>query len=265
MDTHKYMNQFSIFPLSFSAFVKLVAALLLVVATPAWAKPADLPFFSAEYDATIKGIKIKATREFRPLPNDLTELHFSASSWLASLNESSQFAWDEGRIRPIRFTYRRKTIGKTRHKQLTFDWPNSQIISTNKDTTHVIAIQEQVLDRLNFQLQLQYDMLQGKQAEERDSEQTQAAYLIADKDRIKAYQFEVLGEELINTPLGELQTLKLKVVRENQKRVTYLWLAKDWYNLLARLEQHEDGNKEFEIQLTAGTVDGKAVAGRQAL
>ncbi|MGH1484585.1 MAG: DUF3108 domain-containing protein [Cellvibrionaceae bacterium] len=222
------------------------------------AKPEEFPYFTATYDANIKGLSAQATREFKPVNATLSELNFKATSWLATLNESAQFLWEDQLIQPIRFNYSRKIMGKESEKVLTFDPQNKKIISTYKDKTYTLPNKDEALDYLSFQLQLQYDLLKYDQLKEKKSN----VYRIADKDRIKEYRFEIMGDELVETELGNLNTIKVKVIRENKNRATYLWLAKEWHHLLVRLEQHKNEKKEFEIQLTSATVDGRKVAGQ---
>jgi hypothetical protein len=240
-----------------SATIIFIAAALSIstsraASTPVTSTPAKYPFFTANYDANIKGIAVTATREFKPINDKLSELSFSATSWMASLTETSQFTWGEQQIKPIRFEYKRNIIGNKKKRSLTFDGPNNRIISYYKDKTKIIPNPSQALDNLSFQLQLQYDLLLN---------QKELTYHVADKDRIKQYGFEIVGEELINTAIGSLKTIKIKVIRANKKRVTYLWLASNWHNLLTQLEQYENGKKEFELQLTSAVIDGNKVTG----
>ncbi len=228
--------------------------ILMAVSFTALSKPTPLPFFSANYTANIHGFSVTATREYKPINEDLAELNFSATSLIATLTETSQFTWDDDQIKPVRFTHERNLIGKEQKKILTFDWHNQKIISISKDKTYVIPDTEKVLDRLSFQLQLQHDLLLAKD---------NYIYRIADKNRIKEYSFEIMGNEVIATELGKLNTTKVKVIRDKKKRVTYIWLAQDWQHLLARLEQYKDDKKEFSIQITSATMDGKAVSGLQ--
>jgi hypothetical protein len=231
----------------------IFVAATLAFMNPTWGKPDNFPYFTATYEANIKGFSAKATREFKALDNNLSELSFKANSWLATLTESAQFQWEEELIHPIRFNYERVVMGKERKKALTFDTQNKKIISHYKDKTYTIPNKEDALDYLSFQLQLQYDLLTaGKE---------NTIYRIADKDKIKEYRFAIMGEEVVDTDLGSLSTIKVKVIRENKKRATYLWLAKEWSNLLVRLEQHKNDKKEFEIQLTSAVMDGKTVSG----
>ena len=86
-------------------------------------------------------------------------------------------------------------------------------------------------------------------------------YQVADGGRLKTYTFEVLGEETLDTPTGKLSTIKIKRLRNHGKRVTYLWLAIDWNYMLVRLQQKESDGKQYEINLTAATLNGQSVVG----
>lgn len=211
------------------------------------------PFFSAEYDALIQGFPVTAKREYKALTSTISELSFSATSMLASLKESSQFSWQQQQIKPLRFTHERKLLGQSRRQTLSFDWGKSQIISTSKGETNIIENPLGALDHLSFQLQLQHDLATNKIEDK--------VYRIADKKKIKEYTFKVIGEERIETTLGALNTTKVMVVRDNDDRVTYIWLARDWNNLLARLEQYEEKDKQFSLQVSSALIGGKKVSG----
>ena len=245
-------------PIALQAVIAITTLCCCLYGLSASAKPKEFPYFIATYTANIKGLSAQASREFKPINGALAELSFKASSWLARLEERAQFLWEDQLIQPVRFNYSRKVMGKTRKRALNFDPQNKTITSTYKDKTYTITNQDEVLDSLSFQLQLQYDLLEHHLPKANKSK----IYRIADKDQIKQYRIEIVGNELIETELGSLSTIKIKVIRENKNRTTYLWLAKKWHNLLVRLEQRKNKKKEFEIQLTSATVDGKQVSGQ---
>jgi len=246
-----------------STSIKLVLAqlslLLIIIFTPTFvsantvAHSNPLPFFSADYDATIQGFPVTAKREYKAVNSTISELSFSANSFVASLSETSRFTWEKERIKPLRFTHNRTIFGQSRRKTLSFDWANNQIISTDKGDTKTINNPQEALDHLSFQLQLQHDLSANKLEDK--------TYRIADRKKIKEYTFKVVGEERIETMLGTLNTTKVMVERDNDKRITYIWLAKDWNNLLAKLEQYEEKDKKFSIQVTKAVIDGKKVSG----
>ena len=233
-------------------FKTLVLTLLTsALATNSYAEQ-SMPSFNATYKANVKGLSVDATRELTALNHGLYQLDFKATSWAANISESSAFKWQKGKIKPVRYDYEQKALGKNRTRQLTFDWNNQAIVSTEKGKSTVIPNKNLALDRLSYQLQLQYDLINNTQ---------QLEYQIADRGKMKQYRFEVIGEEVIDTAVGQLNTVKIKVVRQNKGRITYLWFAKDWQYLLTRLEQYENNKKEFQLKLNSAQVGSKAVLG----
>lgn len=216
--------------------------------------PSNLPFFKADYDAIISGVKVQAKREYKALENGLFELSFTANSWLADLTERSRFAWHNTTIKPVFFASTRTILGITDTLQLEVDHSNKRLTRTDEDKIEKLTYVDNSLDRLSFQLQLQQDLLLNK---------LDLTYKIIHNDTIKNNQFEIVGKEIITTKAGDLETLKIKVVRENTSRVTFIWVATEWHYLLVRLIQIKDDKEQFSIELTGAIVGNVAVSGLQ--
>ena len=56
-------------------------------------------------------------------------------------------------------------------------------------------------------------------------------------------EFEPEGEEIINTPLGKLKTIKLTRHKPNSRRETTLWCALDLHYLPVKVENIEKDDK----------------------
>lgn len=210
--------------------------------------------FHATYKAKFSGFTIEATRELGTHPNGEHELIFSASTWLAKLRESSRFNWAEGQLVPNRYQYHREGLGRSRDAVLEFDWAQHKVVNNVQDKPWRMDIPDGALDKLSYQLQLRSDLLNGKRT---------LKYDIADGGRLKTYLFEMVGEELLDTRLGKLATVKIKKVRATgKKRVTYIWMAKHWDYLLVKLQQTEEDGKTYAIDLLRAEVDGKTVTPR---
>lgn len=193
-----------------------------------------------------------ATRELVQTEDGQWQLLHKVSSPMIKLEESSLFSWIDNQAKPISYHYRQSNLTKKREISLTFDWPNLQAISAITDEPIQIDIKPNCFDQLNYQLQLRYDLqVLGKPN----------PYDIVDRKRLKQYRFELLGEELVETPIGKLNTVKLKRLRkEGSPRETIIWLAKDWDFLLTKIHQKENG-KSYEIVLSEGELAGKPITG----
>lgn len=235
-------------------FIRLIYSLVLAC-LPFGLLHAEQPKdFSAIYAAKIHGFQVMATRELKTLADGKKKLSFKAKSWLASIEESSEFDWSEqAQLVPNNYQYHRTGLGKDRHAALTFDWHNKRVTNDVQNKPWEMPIQEKVLDKLSYQVQLRSDLINQRPV---------LSYQVADGGRLKTYQFEVLGEEVLTTPLGQFHTVKVKRTRSSRKyRETYLWLAKDWDYLLVRLQQIEKGGARYEINLAQAELAGKTVKG----
>ena len=160
--------------------------------------------FKADYDAEIKGFAVKASRKLKPLGQDRFELSFRATSWAAKLNETSVFSWQDQEIQPQEYLYNQSAFGKKKQRSASFDLQTQQILSTDGENSKTLPLKETIFDPLNYQLQLQLDIAANKQ---------NLTYPIVKRGELRQYRFEILGDERLNTKAGELNTVKVKVIR----------------------------------------------------
>lgn len=209
--------------------------------------------FKATYKARYHGLNITAERSLQTRGENLQVLHFKANSWVANIEEQSQFRWGEhGFLTPLEYTYESNVVGKKRQAHLSFDWQQKQVTNAVQDSTWRMSLPKIALDKLGYQLQLRKDLINNREI---------GTYKIADGGRLKTYQFAVLGEELLDTPLGQFNTVQIKRIRKNKNRSTHIWFAKDWDYLIVKLQQIEKGGKAYEINLSSATVGEQAVTG----
>ena len=83
---------------------------------------------------------------------------------------------------------------------------------------------------------------------------------VVNRGKHKTYQIKIIGEEVIDSPVGKLNTVKLSRSREGSDSETIVWLAKDWNYLIVRLEQ-TDEDDTYSLELLNATLNGKKVKG----
>ncbi|MBU2886852.1 DUF3108 domain-containing protein [Gilvimarinus agarilyticus] len=207
--------------------------------------------FKNIYRARAYGIGITVTHELTPTDSG-HKLRFFADSFVASIEEISHFDWPTPeRLRPTSYTYERSGLGRDRSAKLDFDWETGKVTNNVQDKPWKMTIEPGVLDKLSFQIQLQHDLIAGKTEN--------LAYDIADGGRLKHYQFEVVAEETLETPLGKVDTVKIKRSREDDDRITYAWMAPKYDYLLVRMQQ-EEGSKVYTIYIHESEVDGETIS-----
>lgn len=75
-------------------------------------------------------------------------------------------------------------------------------------------------------------------------------YSVADDGDYDHDRFAVIGEETLKTPMGEMATLKVEKVRdEDSKRETLMWFAPELDYLLVQLVQVEPDGSRYEVNL----------------
>ena len=214
----------------------------LIFCGPAFS--AQFSAFSVDYDFSINGATVAhMTRSLRSEnkagENDryIFESSSKASgllSWFfkGHILERSNWIYSENAIRPSHYLYHRSGK-KKRHVELDFNWEKKIVTNTINSDPWTMDITETTLDKLLYQLKMMFDL--QKQVKDLND-------VMADGGKLKNYHFELLGEETINVPLGRIKAIKLR--KQNNKRTTTVWCAKEYSYLPIRIEHiDKDGRK----------------------
>lgn len=210
--------------------------------------------YQAVYKTKIKGMSITAKREFNVGNDGIYQLSMDTKSMLVSVKERSSFTVKNQQIVSKQYRYDQTGIGKNRHNKLSFDWDKKIATDEGYKPAATIKTPDGTMDRLNSQLQIRLDLANKAKMD-------LPSYTVADKKRLKDYDFNILGEELLKTSLGNLNTVKIQRQRPNSERKTYIWYAKDWDYFLVKLTQIEDDGDKYELHLKEATINGEKIKG----
>jgi hypothetical protein len=210
-----------------------------------------LSVFDNQYKAKLYGFSIDVRSRLTPSPDGSYELYFKADSLIGSVTETSSLNWDATTqiVKPRHYTYKRSSLAKSREEELNFDWAKRIVSNPLNNTNWAMTGNHDIQDDLSYQLQLRQDLLAGKK---------KFIYHISNGKKIKEYYFEVVDEETLDTPLGDVQTVKVKRSYTNDARATYAWFAKDYQYLLIRLQQ-EENDSIYTININKASLNGKAI------
>jgi hypothetical protein len=154
--------------------------------------------------------------------------------------ERSVWDYKDGAIRAREYRYE-KSGGKTPKKvQLIFDWDQRLVKNALDGETRAMPVPKGLTDILLYQLVLMMDLKDGKKPLE---------YPIADKHKFKTYRFDITGEEMLDTPLGKLKTVKVQRVPGPDKKTTLIWCAPSLDYLPVRIEQDEKDDGTFSMAI----------------
>lgn len=246
--------------MKFKAIAILYALALSSFTNNCYAQNTALLEYTAEYEARANGLAATATRSLSRLDENSYRLSNSleaslAGQTLASLEQASELTLQDDRVVPLNYTYQLSGVSRASHA-IFFNWDAEIALSTEDDESWQLKLREGVLDQLSYQLAIRQALIGNTKDE------TLFSFEIADGDAIEMQEYRLLGEELISTPLGELNTLKLERVREaSDERVTEIWLALEWDFLLTRIEQVSSSGLRISLELKSAELDGKPVRG----
>ena len=218
------------------------------------ADKAELKPFSAEYKAEVSGFSGSGSRSLTKEGDDWV-LKFGAEASIViasiSIDETSRVAIKNGQVEPLQYVYERKGIGGKPAKVANFDWNAMTASWAQADKKSSIKFKKGSQDPLSYQLNLRMDLKAGKK---------DLAYPVVDDDEVYERKFIIEGEEELNTKAGKLKTVKVKIVRDDNDRQTWIWFAKDWDYVLVQFLQKEK-DSDYLIKFDSGTLEGKTIKG----
>jgi hypothetical protein len=195
------------------------------------------PLFIAKYSVAINGSDAgEMTRTSRRDGNEfLYQSELKATNGLYALlrigvSESSRWRLQGSQALAEDYQYHQTGI-KKRESTVHFDWTRRRVSMLHKKQTSETNATPDMTDRLLYQLLLMRDLREGKQP---------IRYTVIDGNKVKDYPIEVLGPESLKTPLGNLETVKVRYQKPGSDRSTTLWCAKSLGYLPVKLDHHED-------------------------
>lgn len=235
----------------------LFTTLLTTLILSGSASASELVVYSAEYQATASGLSATAERSLQLVENQQYVLENKlevrvAGARLGAIEETSRFNWIEGDLQPDAYRYSQSGIVRKRER-VRFDWTENIATSTEDDDSWEHGLTPGIADKLSYQLVLRQAL--------QNSDKTDIEFQIIDTDEIETHLYRVTGNELTETSLGSLNTVKVERIREgDSKRSTTFWLATDWNMLLVRFLQTDSSGSKTELLLNQATVNGEQVS-----
>lgn len=215
-------------------------SLLFVYLAPTLALAA--PIFEATYSGEYANLNITMTRVLNRNGNDY-RLTSKAKSFMAKIDETSDFSLTNNTLRPHNYLYERKIFGVKKKEQLTFDW-QSLVANYTKGNNHkgTQPLNENSLDPTLYQLQLQRDLAQNPT-------QKTFSYTFVRRSQTKQYHFKRSANAGLN--FKEKQYSAVVVVRTGDgEKETKLWLIPELNYTLAKIRHTEEDGGTYEALLT---------------
>jgi hypothetical protein len=230
-----------------TALVLLLAGVAAASAGEVEARPVlSVPPHEAVYHATVRRIPVRATQRLEAQDGGL----YVYRSWLEPRGVLSLFRRDmsenslvrigpDGDVLPI--SYRKRDDYSERHSDMHFDAAKGEVRVTFRGQETVSEWEPGIYDFLSLRLALAHDLARGA---------LQDVYrIIDDRSRIEEVDVEVGGREILDTPVGRLETVRLEYTNRRRDHHYRLWIAVDMDAALVRLEQREGGSLRGRLAL----------------
>lgn len=222
-----------------SAFALLLAATLLSAGN-ACAELLLQPF-TATYQMTSKGLSTNATRTLVKNSDGSWLLRDNAAYLFFKVDEQSLFRLENNNLKSQQYSFEQ---GTDKDFQLRFDWVKNYVFSSYKKKNIRYGISAGTIDRLALQLQLQWELREGRGPDKNGRD-----YLVADDKDVKTYRISLIGKETITLNGKTIETVRLQQQRPGKQRINHLWLDPAQNYQMVKFEQWEKGVKTSEMVL----------------
>lgn len=231
----------------------LLALLAMLPALAAAALP-DLSPLKASYRITVNGVPAgtAATVEVRPVAENRHEVAFRVQNRFFRHDEVSRFEWHACRVKPLEYRHEFTGMGIERDTALLFDWQRHIAIETRGTKLREIPLADDIADGLNMAMAARCRLREGG---------TRLDFPIIYRGERKELHFAVTGREVIETAVGQFDTLVIERLYESGRfRRTRIWVAPelDWF--MVRFEHVENPAARGSLLLTEFVRDGKPLA-----
>lgn len=209
--------------------------------------------FQANYSFNIAGMLTGTATRTLSKQDNIWSYNFKASvTSFATAGEVSHFKLNHSEnnlvdIQTLDHAYNFNFLNKSVDTDFKVDWPNKVVTAHNKNGDNSYPAQAGMLDMLDLELQVREDI---------KHKQLKPFYLLADDKGITKISFVNEGEEKVQTNAGEYDTVKVRLVQDNQNRKTYFWLAPKLDYLPVRVHQ-DDGSLSYDLNLNSYHSDAK--------
>ncbi|MFN2287487.1 MAG: DUF3108 domain-containing protein [Chromatocurvus sp.] len=214
--------------------------------------PSFLRPYKSVYNTTAHGLSIKLERQLSIDENRRCTLTSEGSLLVVGLSEISSFRLTQGQVEPISYVYQGTGL-ISRRREVHF-MPESPVIrSLYKNEWYALPDAGHTLDRMSQQEQMRLNLLAH------DDVPQEMTFTVADGRKVKDYTLELMGSERLQTPMGKVDTLQYERQRDNDERLSQLWVAPDWDYLIVKTLHIENG-KTIEANLIRAQIDGTPVS-----
>ncbi len=145
-----------------------------------------------------------------------------------NITENTDGTISGNNIRPSNYFLNKARRSKSKIDKVNFSGNSAS--GSYRGKPYKVTVAANTQDRASLELVLARDLALNK---------AQLSYPVIEKGENKQYTFQKLGNEKIQTPAGSFNTVKVKVIRSDNKRETIFWLAKETDYMPVKIRHRE--------------------------
>ncbi|MGB3623100.1 MAG: DUF3108 domain-containing protein [Ketobacter sp.] len=204
----------------------------------------EFPFklFTASYRGEAYGMSMEklGTRSLMQVDAQRYRIEYKANAMMYSMEETSDFIWQDNHIIPLAYHSERGTFLSKRKARLLFDWDAGTAEYKVKKRSGEFTISPGDQDPITSTLTLALKI---------DQKNPLIEVSEAKKDSVEMLEFERIDEPELQTPIGDIKTLHLRRIHDDPERQTEIWVHREYPYIPVKLRQNDDG-EVFLLELT---------------
>jgi hypothetical protein len=212
---------------------------------------ATLQPYHAKYKTKARGFNLSITRKLETSENNGYVLTSGGKILVGGFHEVSVFSVRDQQVLPRSYIYQGTGL-VNRRREVHFSTDPGAINSLYKDKWYDLPYTPETLDRMSQLEQLRLSLLSEPEPV------NSLTMRVADGKRVKDSELVLIAEEVLETPLGSIDTLHFERLHDDNERKSDIWLAPQWDYLMVKTVHIEDGDP-VEMVLVSATLGGQPV------
>jgi hypothetical protein len=143
-------------------------------------------------------------------------------------------------VRPLHYVADDGLGTKSRHADVVFDWESNRANGEYAGVPVDLTLHGGEQDDMSIQIAMLVALRAG---------QTPEHLSMIDKNSVRNYQYQKVGEERLKTALGPLDTVIYASSRAGSSRVTRFWCPPSRGYVPVKVEQKNEGNVEWSMEI----------------
>lgn len=224
----------------------LIGALLGASLTVTQAAEVKVPPYQATYNLHAAGMRVaEAHVRLRYEDDRLVYAYDSEARGMMAIFRNDHVVertvmqqTGEGQFRSLEYSYDHTGGKRDDHDRASFDWEGGTVSGKFDGQPFTADLAAEASDRLAVQLILMTALEKGERFD---------VYPVVDKGQVKTYEFTYHGNEVLDTAVGKVDTIKVERRRGDSSRITTTWFAPSLNYLPVQVEQRKIGKDDTVV------------------